>query len=162
MTTHSFSKALKKCPTTRSRYHHGRRNARFGNDIRCLNTSGNRAFSVWHTSYEFSIASINRLVDAFPPHQQAQIRTQLAMTLEAVFSQVLIPNRGGRCLALGNNGYDSAISALITEGKINQIYSSMQSGQADSQMQTMNQALAKLVARRIINKGSCFSYIKSR
>ena len=122
-----------------------------------LAETGHLVFGTLHTNS--SIASINRLIDAFPPHQQAQIRTQLAMTLEAVISQTLIvSNRGGRCLALEIMVKNNAISALINEGKINQIYSSMQSGQSESGMLTMNQSLANLVARRIINKEIALSY----
>ena len=122
-----------------------------------LAETGHLVFGTLHTNS--AIASINRLVDAFPPHQQAQIRTQLAMTLEAVISQTLIPTtKGGRALALEIMVKTNAVSALITEGKVNQIYSSMQSGQNDSGMITMNQALANLVARRVIAKDLAMTY----
>ncbi|MFW7378099.1 MAG: type IV pilus twitching motility protein PilT [Oligoflexus sp.] len=113
--------------------------------------TGHLVFGTLHTNT--SISSINRLVDAFPPHQQGQIRTQLSMTLEAVISQILLPaNGGGRALAMEVLIATNATRALINEGKIQQIYSSMQSGQSGSQMQTMNQALLSLVNKRLISK----------
>ena len=81
------------------------------------------------------------------------------MTLEAVISLTLIPSmKGGRALALEIMVKTNAISALINEGKVSQIYSSMQSGQNDSGMSTMNQALVNLVARRIISKELAMTY----
>lgn len=122
-----------------------------------LAETGHLVFGTLHTNS--AVSSINRLVDAFPPHQQAQIRTQIAMTLEAVFSQILIPlENGGRVSAMEIMVRTSGISALITEGKINQIYSSIQSGQASSQMQTMSQAIAQLVSQRQISKEQALEY----
>ncbi len=122
-----------------------------------LAETGHLVFGTLHTNS--AISSINRLVDAFPPHQQAQIRTQLAMTLEAVFSQILIPlDQGGRALGMEIMVKTPAISALITEGKINQIYSSMQSGQANSQMQTMNQAIARMVSQRYLSPSQALTF----
>ena len=113
--------------------------------------TGHLVFGTLHTNS--AISSINRLIDVFPPHQQGQIRTQLSMTLEAVLSQILLPaNGGGRALAMEILISTSATRALINEGKIQQIYSSMQSGQAGTQMQTMNQALVNLVNRRVISR----------
>ncbi len=113
--------------------------------------TGHLVFGTLHTNS--AISSINRIVDSFPPHQQSQVRTQLAMTLEAVLSQSLIPKEtGGRAMAMEIMRMNSAIQALVQEGKIQQIYSSMQTGQSGSGMQTMNQALCSLVNRRLISK----------
>ena len=113
--------------------------------------TGHLVFATLHTNT--AISSINRLVDAFPPHQQEQIRTQLSMTLEAVISQILLPaTGGGRVAAMEILVATSGTCALISEGKIQQIYSNMQSGQAGSHMQTMNQALLNLVDRRQISQ----------
>jgi twitching motility protein PilT len=118
--------------------------------------TGHLVFATLHTNS--AIASINRLIDAFPPHQQGQIRTQLAMTLEAVISQLLLPaNGGGRALAMEILRSTQATRALITEGKIHQIYSTMQSGQSGSQMQTMNQSLHSLVNKRLISRDLAIS-----
>ena len=113
--------------------------------------TGHLVFGTLHTNT--SVSSINRIIDAFPPHQQGQIRTQLAMTLEAVISQILIPAKaGGRALAMEILIKNHAIRSLITEGKIQQIYSAIQSGQASSKMQTMNQSLFSLIKNRIIDQ----------
>lgn len=113
--------------------------------------TGHLVFGTLHTNG--AISSINRIVDSFPPHQQNQVRTQLAMTLEAVLSQTLLPKiEGGRVLAMEIMIMNSAIRALVQEGKVQQIYSAMQMGQAGSNMQTMNQALNNLVSRRLISK----------
>ncbi|MCX6131022.1 MAG: PilT/PilU family type 4a pilus ATPase, partial [Proteobacteria bacterium] len=113
--------------------------------------TGHLVFGTLHTNS--AISSINRIVDSFPPHQQSQVRTQLAMSLEAVLSQMLLPKEnGGRVMAMEIMRINSAIRALIQEGKIQQIYSSMQTGQANSGMQTMNQALFQLISRRMISR----------
>ncbi|MFY7930075.1 MAG: type IV pilus twitching motility protein PilT [Oligoflexus sp.] len=113
--------------------------------------TGHLVFGTLHTNG--AISSINRMVDSFPPHQQSQIRIQLAMTLEAVLSQMLLPRiEGGRVMAMEIMLMNTAIRALVQEGKIQQIYSAIQTGQAGSQMQTMNQAFYNLISRRLISK----------
>jgi twitching motility protein PilT len=75
------------------------------------------------------------------------------MTLEAVLSQMLLPSeKGGRVLAMEIMRANTSIRSLIHEGKFNQIYSSIQSGQAESNMQTMNQSLLKLVVGGYVSK----------
>jgi twitching motility protein PilT len=93
------------------------------------------------------------VVDVFPPYQQAQIRAQLSFVLEGVLSQALIPraNGPGRALSLEIMVPNAAIRNLIREDKIHQIYSQMQIGQEKFGMQTMNQSLASLYARRLIS-----------
>jgi twitching motility protein PilT len=113
--------------------------------------TGHLVFGTLHTNG--AISSINRMIDSFPPHQQNQIRTQLSMSLEAVLSQMLLPRtEGGRVMAMEIMIINSAIKALIQEGKVQQIYSSMQTGQSGSGMQTMNQSLYSLVQRRLITR----------
>ena len=116
-----------------------------------LAETGHLVFASLHTNS--AISSVNRIIDAYPAHQQSQVKTQLSMTLEAVLSQRLIPNQqGGRALAMEILIATPAVRALISESKINQLYSSMQSGQAESGMQTMNQALSNLLRNRFITK----------
>ncbi|MDH4230267.1 MAG: type IV pilus twitching motility protein PilT [Nitrospirota bacterium] len=97
--------------------------------------------------------TINRIVDVFPPSQQPQVRAQLALTLEGIVSQQLIPLRSGhgRCMAMEILVPNSAIRNLIREDKIHQIYSSMQTGQDKYGMQTMNQALMELTTKGLIS-----------
>jgi len=89
----------------------------------------------------------------FPPHQQSQVRAQLSFVLEGVISQLLLPRAGtpGRCLALEVMVPNAAIRNLIREDKVHQIYSQMQVGQAKHGMQTLNQSLYSLYARRMIS-----------
>jgi twitching motility protein PilT len=111
--------------------------------------TGHLVFATLHTNS--CIATLNRLIDVFPPHQQQQIRSQLAMSLQAVLSQILLPaQNGGRVMGMEVMIPNKAIRNLLREDKVHQIYSIMQSGQDGSGMQTMNQALYGLVERRFI------------
>jgi len=113
--------------------------------------TGHLAFATLHTNS--CVQTINRVVDVFPPYQQAQVRAQLSFVLEGVFSQTLIArsNGPGRVLALEIMIPNPAIRNLIREDKIHQIYSQMQIGQDKFGMQTMNQSLASLFQRRMIS-----------
>jgi twitching motility protein PilT len=113
--------------------------------------TGHLAFATLHTNS--TVQSINRIVDVFPPYQQAQIRAQLSFVLEGVLCQALLPraNGPGRAMALEIMVPNAAIRNLIREDKIHQIYSSMQVGQEKFGMQTMNQSLASLYQRRLIS-----------
>jgi len=118
--------------------------------------TGHLVFGTLHTNG--CVPTLNRIIDVFPPHQQNQIRTQLSMTLEAVISQLLIPHAvRGRVLSLELMRSNQAIKALISEGKFNQIYSFIQSGQAGTGMQTMNQSLYKLFEERKITRQMALS-----
>jgi twitching motility protein PilT len=113
--------------------------------------TGHLAFGTLHTNS--AVQTINRIVDVFPPYQQAQIRAQLSFVLEAVLCQSLLPraNGPGRAMALEVMIPNPAIRNLIREDKIHQIYSSMQVGQEKFGMQTMNQSLASLYQRRMVS-----------
>lgn len=104
--------------------------------------TGHLTFATLHTNS--AAETINRLVDSFPAHQQAQIRAQLSLALEGILCQSLLPKASGkgRVLIMEILIPDSAIRNLIRQDKIHQIYSSMQSGQIKHGMQTFNQALA--------------------
>ena len=99
-----------------------------------------------------AIQSINSIIDVFRPHQQSQVRAQLSFVLEGVLSQLLLPRAGapGRVLALEVLIPNAAIRNLIREDKIHQVYTQMQVGQAKHGMQTLNQSLYSLYARRLI------------
>jgi twitching motility protein PilT len=112
--------------------------------------TGHLVFATLHTNS--AVTSINRIIDVFPPFQQAQIRAQLSFTLVAVMTQLLVPRmNGGRVPAVEVMVPNAAIRNLIREDKIHQIYSQMQVGQGVSGMQTMNQALFQLYQRRQIS-----------
>ena len=113
-------------------------------------------FATLHTNS--CAQSIDRIIDVFPPHQQSQVRAQLALVLEAVFNQLLIPRRDGkgRVLAMEVLVATPAIRNMIREEKVHQIYSAMQAGQKFA-MQTMNQSLAALYLRGHISRQEAHS-----
>lgn len=109
-----------------------------------LAETGHLTFGTLHTSD--CVQTINRIIDVFPAHQQTQIRTQLSFSLEAVFCQQLMPHASGRGRVLSAEIMlaNSAIRALIRDGKGHQIYSQIQTG-ARLGMKTMAQSLSELV-----------------
>jgi len=89
--------------------------------------------------------AVDRIIDVFPPHQQNQIRFQLAAVLSGVLAHELIPtkDRAGRVLALEVLLGNSAVKNLIREGKTYQLYSVMQTS-TEQEMRTKDAALAQL------------------
>ena len=106
--------------------------------------TGHLVFATLHT--QSAPGTIDRVIDVFPPHQQGQIRTQLAATLEGVVCPTLVPkaNGSGRVVATEIMKTTPAIANLVREGKTHQITSAMQAGR-DAGMHTMDQDLAELV-----------------
>ncbi len=102
--------------------------------------------------------TIDRIIDVFPSHQQAQIRMQLSTIIQGVISQQLLPKKGGgRVVAVEVMIATPAIRNLIREGKTAQIYSVIQTG-ARLGMQTMDQALAKLYKQGLIDREVALEY----
>jgi len=122
-----------------------------------LAETGHLTMATLHTNS--AAQTVTRLIDAFPAHQQSQIRTQLSLVLEGIVCQALIPKAGGqgRVAALEILVATPAIRNLIRDDKIHQIYGTMQTGQEKLGMQTMNQALARLVERRTITREAALS-----
>jgi twitching motility protein PilT len=119
--------------------------------------TGHMVFGTLHTNS--AAQTINRIINVFPAEEQDQIRTQLSMALLAVIAQVLLPKRGGgRVAAQEIMIVTPAISNLIRENKIQQIYSQMQVGQHTTGMQTMNQALFNLVKKGLVDKETALAY----
>jgi len=119
--------------------------------------TGHLVFGTLHTNT--AISTINRIVEVFPPEKQDQIRIQLSFTLAGVISQRLIPKiGGGRVLAYELLIPNKAIRNLIRENKLQQIYALMQSGQAETGMQTMNQSLVKLYREGLITLENAVRY----
>jgi twitching motility protein PilT len=112
--------------------------------------TGHLVFGTLHT--QSAPSTIDRVIDVFPAEQQEQVRTQLAGALQGVVTQSLLPtaDRRSRVASLEILLPDDAIRNLIRQGKVAQIYSYMQTGSRVG-MQTMEQALADLVARRIVD-----------
>ncbi|MBF8255030.1 MAG: pilT, partial [Deltaproteobacteria bacterium] len=107
--------------------------------------TGHIVFGTLHTSS--APKTVDRIIDVFPPIQQAQIRAQFAESIEAVITQTLLKQKtGGRIPALEIMTGTTAIRNLIREGKIHQIPGTMQVSQKDG-MQTMDMALQNLFTR---------------
>ena len=114
--------------------------------------TGHLTFATLHTNS--AVSTINRIIDVFPPIQQAQVRAQLSLTLEGILCQTLLPKADGRGRALAMEILipNAAIRNLIREDKVHQIYSMMQTGQDVHGMQTFNQSLATLFHKRMISR----------
>src|SRR5262245_6296246 len=117
-----------------------------------LAETGHLTMATLHTNS--AAQTITRVVDAFPAHQQAQIRTQLSLVLEGIVCQALLPKASGsgRVAALEVLTATPAIRNLIRDDKIHQIYGTMQAGQEKYGMQTMNQSLARHFEKRNVTK----------
>ncbi len=115
-----------------------------------VSETGHLVLGTLHTNSAWQ--AIHRIVDMFPQQQQQQVRISLSFVLQGVVTQLLLPRAGvpGRIAAVEVLVPNSGIRSLIRDDKVHQIYSLMQVGQAQSGMQTMNQSLATLVARRQI------------
>ena len=113
--------------------------------------TGHLVFATLHTNS--CAQTINRIIDVFPSHQVSQVRAQLSFVLQGVVTQLLLPrmNAPGRVLALEVMVPNPAIRNLIREDKVHQIYSQMQVGQDKFGMQTLNQSLYSLYAKRLIS-----------
>ena len=113
--------------------------------------TGHLVFATLHT--QDAPQSIDRMIDVFPPHQQEQIRVQIAASIQGIMTQQLLPRAGGegRVVACEVLIPTPAVRNLIREGKTHQIYTIMQTG-AKYGMQTMDWALADLVRRRLITR----------
>ncbi len=112
--------------------------------------TGHLTFATLHTNS--CAQTMNRIIDVFPTNQQTQVRAQLALVLEGVLSQTLIPKvGGGRVMSMEIMTATPAIRNLIREDKIHQIYSAIATGLKFG-MQTMNQSLADLVRRKLITR----------
>ncbi len=111
--------------------------------------TGHLVFATLHT--QSAPSTVDRIIDAFPAAQQEQVRVQLAVTLQGICTQALLPTQGGtgRVPALEILFPDDAVRNLIRQGKVEQVYSVMQTGMAKG-MRTMEQSLADLVIRKVI------------
>lgn len=112
--------------------------------------TGHLVFGTLHSSG--APQTVDRIIDVFPSAQQAQIRTQLAESIQAVITQTLCKKvGGGRVAALEIMVGTPPVRHLIREGKIHQLPSAMQTGKKDG-METMDAALTALVGRGLITR----------
>jgi twitching motility protein PilT len=105
--------------------------------------TGHLVLATLHTNS--AAQSIDRMVDVFPPHQQPQIRSQLANILMAICSQRLIPSIGGGRVASAEILVATpAVRNIIREGKSHQLEAVIQTG-AEYGMQSMDKTLVNLI-----------------
>jgi twitching motility protein PilT len=110
--------------------------------------TGHLCFATLHTNS--CSQTLSRIVDVFPGDKQQQVRTQLSMCLNAVFTQVLLPKIGGGLqLAMEIMVATPAVKAMVRENKLHNIDNHIQLG-AKFGMQTMNQALAGVVKSGLV------------
>ena len=119
--------------------------------------TGHLVFGTLHTTTAAS--TVDRIIDQFPADRQAQIRTMLAGSLKGVVAQTLLKKKGGgRVAALEVLIVNSAVSALVREGKTHQINSQMQMG-GKLGMKLLNDALGELVEQGVVEADD--AYLKS-
>ncbi|KAB3537359.1 type IV pilus twitching motility protein PilT [Alkaliphilus pronyensis] len=113
--------------------------------------TGHLVLSTLHTLG--AAKTIDRIIDVFPPHQQQQIRVQLASVIQGIISQQLLPKAdgNGRVAAFEVMTATPALRNLIREGKTHQIQNSIQTGSKFG-MQTMDSSLVNLYKRNEISK----------
>ena len=110
--------------------------------------TGYLVFATLHTNS--AAQSIDRMIDVFPPHQQPQVRSQLANILQGICAQRLAPAiGGGRVVAAEVMVANPAIRNIIREGKTHQLDTVIQTG-SDQGMQTMDRTLVKLVQSGVV------------
>jgi len=111
--------------------------------------TGHLTFATLHT--QDAPSTVDRIIDVFPPHQQTQVRVQLAASLQGVVSQILLPRKDGkgRVAAREVMVMTPAIQNLIREGKTHMIYSAIETG-AKYGMMPMDRAMALLVKQGLV------------
>ena len=113
--------------------------------------TGHLVMSTLHTTSASD--TINRIIDAFPAHQQNQIRTQLATVLVGIIAQTLIPKADGtgRVAALEILNATDSIKAMIRDNKVHLIQTAIQTGKKDG-MVCLDYELARMVKERVITE----------
>ena len=117
--------------------------------------TGHLVFATLHT--QDAPQTIDRIIDVFPPHQQQQVRVQLATTLQGVVTQQLLQTADGKGRVVASEVLVTtpAIRNLVREGKVHQIYSAMQAGGRFG-MQTMDMSIAGHVKAGRISQQMAF------
>ena len=113
--------------------------------------TGHLVITTLHTND--AVQTIDRMVDTFPPYQQSQVKSQLALCLLAVVSQRLLPRKDGRgrVVAVEIIRNNSAVGNLIREGKIHNLYTVMET-QAREGMCTMDTSLKQLYLKGVVSR----------
>lgn len=123
--------------------------------------TGHLVFSTLHTNS--ASQTVSRIVDVFPPHQQDQIRVQVAESLLCVVAQTLVPtvDGAGRVAAVEVMLGTPAVRNLIRENKIHQLASVIQTGSKDG-MQSLDQHLKSLVKQRRVSTEEAMNHAVER
>jgi twitching motility protein PilT len=122
-----------------------------------LAETGHLVFATLHTLN--AAQSIDRIIDVFPPYQQAQVRLQLSLFLRGIMSQLLLPKDGGGRIAAREILLNSpAVANLIRENKIHQIKTAIQTSSEEGMM-TMDQSLKQLYQNNLISRDVAISHM---
>jgi twitching motility protein PilT len=122
--------------------------------------TGHLVLATLHTND--AVQTIDRIIDVFPPHQQGQVRSQVASALIGIISQRLLPraDESGQVGAFELMRATPAIRTLIRENKMHQAASVMQASKAVG-MITMDAALEELVRRGTVKKNEATRYMRN-
>jgi twitching motility protein PilT len=124
-----------------------------------LAETGHLVLATLHTHN--AAQTIDRIIDVFPPHQQAQVRLQLSMSLSGVISQRLLPKAGGGRIAAREILINTpAVANIIRENKIPQIKTVIQTS-ADVGMFSMDQNIKDLLEKNLIEEPTALAHLTS-
>jgi len=120
--------------------------------------TGHLVFATLHTND--AAQAVDRMIDVFPAHQQPQVRSQLSLCLQGILSQRLLRRKdgSGRVAAFEILVANNAVRNLIKEGKTNQIYNAIQTGQRDG-MQLLRDCLKNLCQKDILSAEEAASQV---
>lgn len=122
-----------------------------------LAETGHLVLATLHT--HSASQTIDRIIDVFPPHQQAQVRLQLSISLSGILTQQLVPKVGGSRVAVREVLINTpAIANIIRENKIPQIKSVIQTS-ADEGMFSMEQNIKELLDSNMIDETTALAYL---
>jgi twitching motility protein PilT len=123
-----------------------------------LAETGHLVFATLHTPS--ASQTIDRIIDVFPPHQQDQVRLQFSLSLIAVFSQRLLPRKGGgRCAVREVLLNSPAVANIIRDNRIAELPNVLQTS-ADEGMITVERDVARLLSEGLIERGLAEQYVK--
>jgi pilus retraction protein PilT len=122
--------------------------------------TGHLVLATLHTND--AVQAIDRVIDVFPPHQQAQVRSQLAASLLGVISQRLLPRADGtgRVPAFEIMTGTPAVRTMIRDNRMHQAHSTMETSRADGMM-TMDFALKQLLEQGQIDLTEAMRYARN-
>ncbi|MBU1202671.1 type IV pilus twitching motility protein PilT [Patescibacteria group bacterium] len=124
-----------------------------------LAETGHLVLATLHTHN--AAQTIDRIIDVFPPHQQAQVRLQLSISLSCIISQQLLPRVGGGRVAAREILVNTpAVANIIRENKIPQIKSVIQTS-AEEGMFSMEQNIKDILSQNLIEEATALAYLNN-